>query len=123
MALSYSFAAMLDASLHRISERAMMKHLTAALLLAFAPVAPLLAQAAPAPAATQVRLNLDTPIETIAADPAGKAVLNAIFPEMLGHPEYENFKAMTLRQVQPLAQGAITDEAMAKAQAELAKIK
>ena len=78
--------------------------------------------AAPAPAAA-TKFSLDTPIEAIAADPAGKAVLDADFPGMLTHPAYDQFKGMSLTAVQPMAQGAITDEQMAKAKVDLAAIK
>ena len=88
------------------------------------------ANAAPAtPAATAAadaatpKFTLDTPIETIAADPAGKAVLDADFPGMTTHPAYEQFKGMSLAAVQPMSQGAITDAAMAKAKADLAALK
>jgi hypothetical protein len=92
-----------------------------ALLLAPVALGPALAQ--PAATAPAARFTLDTPIQVIAADPAGKAVLNSVFPEMLGHAEYENFKQMSLNEVFPLAQGAITDAMMAQARAELAKIR
>ena len=78
--------------------------------------------AAGAPAAT-TKYTLDTPIETIAADPKGKAVLDADIPGMTSHPEYENFKAMSLNQVQPMSQGAITPEALTKTATDLATIK
>ena len=78
--------------------------------------------AAPAPAAA-TKFSLDTPIEAIAADPAGKAVLEADFPGMLTHPAYDQFKGMSLTAVQPMAQGQITDEQMAKAKVDLAAIK
>ena len=58
--------------------------------------------AAPAPAAdasAAAKFTLDTPIEAIAADPAGKAVLDADFPGMLTHPAYDQFKGMSLTAV------------------------
>jgi len=82
--------------------------------------------AAPAPAAdasAAAKFTLDTPIEAIAADPAGKAVLDADFPGMLTHPAYDQFKGMSLTAVQPMSQGAITDEALAKAKVDLAAVK
>ena len=84
--------------------------------------------AAPAPAAdasatATAKFTLDTPIEAIAADPAGKAVLDADFPGMLTHPAYDQFKGMSLAAVQPMSQGAITDEALAKAKVDLAAVK
>ena len=97
----------------------------------FAMTAPAFAQTAPAPASAPAaataaatgKFSLDTPIEAIAADPAGKAVLDADFPGMLTHPAYDQFKGMSLSAVQPMAQGAITDEQMAKAKVDLAAIK
>ena len=95
--------------------------------------APAFAQTAPAPApapaatpdaaATAAKFTLDTPIEAIAADPVGKAVLEADFPGMLTHPAYEEFKGMSLAAVQPMSQGAITEEALAKAKVDLAAVK
>jgi hypothetical protein len=82
------------------------------------------AAAAPAADATvTAKFSLDTPIETIAADPAGKAVLDTDFPGMLTHPAYDQFKSMSLSAVQPMSQGAMTDAQMAKAKADLAALK
>jgi hypothetical protein len=81
------------------------------------------APAADAATAAAAKFSLDTPIEAIAADPAGKAVLDADFPGMLTHPAYDQFKGMSLTAVQPMSQGAITDEQMAKAKVDLAAIK
>jgi hypothetical protein len=89
------------------------------------------AQTAPAPASAAVaaapaeaaKFNLDTPIETIAADEQGKAVLTADLPELLPHPMYDQFKGMSLRQLQPMSQGALTDELLKKVEADLAAIK
>ena len=50
-------------------------------------------------------------------------MLDATFPDMLGHPEYANFKQMSLSEVQPLAEGAITDEMLTRAKTELARIR
>lgn len=83
------------------------------------------AQTAPAPAAAPAaaaRLTIDSSIEAIAANPKGKAILDAQFPEMLAHESYPMFKGMTLKQVQPYAQGKITDEKVAEVAAELAKL-
>ena len=41
---------------------------------------------------------------------------------MLAHESYPMFKGMSLKQVQPYAQGRITDEQVAKVAAELAKL-
>ena len=81
------------------------------------------AQTAPAQTAPAAKFNLDTPIETMAADEKAKAVLMADLPELLGHPMYEQFKGMSLRQLQPMSQGALTDELMKKVETNLAAIK
>lgn len=99
---------------------------TAALLTfvaapAFAQTMPAVPAAAPAAAA---RLNLDTPIETIAADPAGKAVLTAdLGGDVTQHPMYESFKSMSLNQVAPMSGGKISDDMLKKAATDLAAIK
>lgn len=108
-----------------------MTKLAAALLIALT-AAPVLAQTAtpapapaPAPAATPAagKFTIDTPIATIAADPAGRAVLDADFPGMTAHPMYDSFKGMTLIQLQPVANGQITDAQIAKARIDLAALK
>lgn len=82
-----------------------------------APAAP----SAPAPAAGA--LTTDTPIETIVADPAGKAVLDKDAPGLTTHPMYEQFKSMSLKELAPLSQGKIDDAALAKINADLAAAK
>jgi hypothetical protein len=82
------------------------------------------APAAPAADATATaKFSLDTPIETIVADPAGKAVLDADFPGMTSHAMYDSFKGMSLTALQPMSQGQITDAQLAKAKADLAALK
>jgi hypothetical protein len=78
--------------------------------------------AAPAPAASGALSVESTPIETIVANPAGKAVLDKDLPGLTTHEAYEQFKAMTLAQVAPMSQGAITPEALKTVQADLDKI-
>lgn len=90
--------------------------------------APLAAQSAtptaPVPTATPVaKYTLDTPIETIAADPAAKRVLDGDLDNITAHPMYDHFKSMSLAQVQPMSEGALTDAALAKVKADLAALK
>jgi hypothetical protein len=80
-----------------------------------------MAPAAPAPAAGA--LTTDTPIETIVADPAGKAVLDKDAPGLTTHPMYEQFKSMSLKELAPMSQGKIDDAALAKINADLAAAK
>jgi hypothetical protein len=99
-----------------------MKSLAVALMMLTVPaVAAGAAQTeAPAPA---VRFTLDTPIEKIVADPAGKAALEAAIPGISAHPHFDMFKAMSLKQVQPMSGGMLTDDMLKKAEASLAAAK
>lgn len=94
----------------------------AAVLLA----GPLAAQTAsapmPAPSSTPATGTKYT-LDTIAADPAGKAVLDKDIPGMTAHPLYDTFKAMTLNALQPASQGQITEAQVAAVKADLAAIK
>ncbi len=110
--------------------------LTAAAALAMLAPAAALAQtapaAAPAPAATPApaaapaaaaKFNLDTPIETLVADPKAKAVLDAdLGGDVTQNPAYENFKAMSFHQVQPYAPEKLPDDLLKKIEADLAAI-
>lgn len=81
------------------------------------------APATPAPAAAAAKFNLDTPIQDIVADAKAKAALESVFPGISTHESYEMFKAMSLNQVAPYSNGAITAEALVKAQKALAEVK
>jgi putative polyketide hydroxylase len=69
------------------------------------------------------KLTLDTPIEQIVAEPEGKAVLDANIPLVTGHEQYATFKSMSLRQLQPLSRGLITDAALEQTEAQLAEVR
>lgn len=96
--------------------------LTALIATPLAAQTPGVPAAQPAPAST-AKFNLDTPIETIVADPAGKAVIDADIPPLTTHPAYDQFKTMSLRALQPLSNGALTDEQLKKVETDLAAIK
>ena len=111
-----------------------MKTLSVLAMIAFA--SPAFAQTSPAPApapvpvptastdaTTAAKLTLDTPIEVIAANPAGKAVLDKDIPGLTSHAMYDSFKAMSLKALQPMSNGALTEAQMEKVQADLAAIK
>lgn len=94
-----------------------------ALALAFAaPLSAILATPVMAEEAA-ARLTVDTPLETILADVAGKAVLQANMPGIDTHPMFDMIKGMSLRQIQPYSEGKITDELLTKIGTELAAIK
>jgi len=100
---------------------------SAVILLAVLAAAPALADTTPVPApvppAATAKLSVDSPIEVLAADPKAKAVLDANFPGMTDHPMYNSFKNMSLKQVQPMSGGRVTDAAIAATAAGLAAIK
>jgi len=109
-----------------------MKSLFAVALIAIA--TPALAQTTPAPApaptaaatpaAPATKFNLDTPIETLVADPAAKAVLDKdLGNDVSKHPAYDSFKSMSLNAVAPMSGGAVTDEMLKTLATDLAAIK
>lgn len=85
--------------------------------------APLAAQAAPPVAAAHAaRFNLDTPIETLMANPAAKAVVDRHMPDLADNPHYFMFKHGSLRDLSAHMTGDDTKAALAKIEAELAKV-
>ena len=71
---------------------------------------------------TTTAFTLDTPIEQIVANPAGKAVLDRDLPGLTTHPAYDQFKGMSLKEVEPMSQGALTDDMIAKTGVDLAAL-
>ena len=65
----------------------------------------------------------NTPISEIAATPEGKAALDKNLPGLTTHEAYEQFKGMSLKEVQPMSGGAITDVQLKALQADLDKLK
>lgn len=96
-----------------------LKIITALCLFALAPAAHAQTNAASSAAAATARFDADTPIETIAADPAGRTVLDRDIPGLLTHPSYEEFKMLSLRQLQPMSGGELTEDQVTKAEADL----
>ena len=98
------------------------KHVFSAAL--FIAAAPAFAQSgASMPAASTSAFNVDMPIEVLAADPKARAVLEAVFPGMTSHAMFDQFKIMTVKQLQPMASDQITDAGIAKLTTELAALK
>lgn len=91
------------------------------LILAALLATPALAQnASPPPAAaTATAFSADTPLEAVVADPAAKAALDKTLPTLAKHPAFEQFKSMSLKQLQGYSEGKITDEMVAKVDADL----
>jgi hypothetical protein len=105
----------------------MKRYLATALLLIASPA---LAQTtAPAPAPSQEApaasgaLSAKTPIETLMSAPASKAVLLKIFPDLDKNPAYDQFKALSMRQLSELLGGAIPAEKIDQLDKDLAALK
>jgi putative polyketide hydroxylase len=67
-------------------------------------------------------LTLDTPVEQIVAEPGGLVVLDAHIPTLTRHERYATFKSMSLRQLQSVSQGVITDGDLVKTEADLVTV-
>jgi hypothetical protein len=63
--------------------------------------------------------TLETPIQVIAADPRGQAVINKHIPKLLGNPNYEMFKGMSLKTIAMFSAGDLSDEKLALVKADL----
>ena len=91
--------------------------LVAITLLALIQSAPAQSPAADTTEATGY--TLDTPLETIAADPAGTAVLNTNIPGLLSDPSFGIIKSMTLKTIARLSGGELTHQMLAHTEADL----
>jgi hypothetical protein len=61
----------------------------------------------------------DTPIETLAADPAAVAILNKDLPGLLTDSQYPIFKRMSLKAIQEASGGDLSAEDVSKTVADL----
>jgi hypothetical protein len=84
---------------------------------------PAAAQDAPAAPAAAAAFSIETPIETLVADERAKAVLAKHLPGIDQHPAFDQFKALSLKALAPFSQGMISDEMLAKIDADLTAIK
>ncbi len=82
------------------------------------------AQTSPAPAAAAVapatEFSLDTPVDTIAADQRGKAVLDRDLPDLMASRSYPLFDDMSLSQIATVSGGRLTSSKLDAVQADLA---
>jgi hypothetical protein len=95
----------------------MKKLVLAAFLASSMIVAPALAADAVAAYSTGA-----TDIGTLLDTPATRAVLDKHMPQLAAHPQIEMARPMTLKQVQQFASDMITDDLLAKVDADLATI-
>ncbi len=75
------------------------------------------AAAPAAPAAAMPTVN--SPMKDLMANPASAAVINAHLPGLTSHPAFSQVQEMTLAQIAPYSQGAITPEIIAAIDTDL----
>ena len=73
----------------------------------------------PALAAGAPYTTADTTIGSLLDDPAAKAILDKHMPGFSGNPQVEMARSMTLKQIQGFAPDQISDEVLAKVDADL----
>lgn len=103
----------------------MLRHALIAILVAGAGLTSANAYAAePAPAAAAAHhyTTGETDIGTLLADPAAKAIIAKHMPDVVANDQISAAAGMTFKQIQPFAGDAITDELLAKVDADLAKL-
>lgn len=67
-------------------------------------------------------LSIDSPIEEIMMNWEARQLVNHELPTLATHPAYDQFKGMRLKELQPISEGAITDQAIANIEAGLKKL-
>ena len=75
-----------------------------------------------APAALNAHYTLDTPIKNLIADPQAKAVLDKDLPGMSSDENLPKFEDKSLRELQPLSGGQLTDALLKQVAADLVAI-
>ncbi|MDE2403174.1 MAG: hypothetical protein KGM17_00475 [Sphingomonadales bacterium] len=93
-----------------------------ALVALSAPAAVVQAEAPAATAAKPGFSTADTDLGTLLDNPATKAVLSKYIADMISNPQIDMARSMTLRQLQSYAGDKLTDDTLAKIDAELAKV-
>ena len=75
-----------------------------------------------APDKNKLAFSIKTPIEQIAANPAAKAVLDRELPGFTTHPQYDQFKAMSLEALEAIFPDAVPHERVKEVDAALRAI-
>lgn len=68
------------------------------------------------------RMDLNTPVSRLCADPRAKAVLDTDLPGLTTRPEFPFFKSMSLNTLKKMSRGRMSDADLAKVQSELARL-
>ncbi|HTQ71816.1 MAG TPA: hypothetical protein VMH92_10025 [Acidocella sp.] len=71
---------------------------------------------------TPVTFTVHTPIDRIAADERGKAVLDRDVPGVMSNPQYVLFSSMSLSQLASLSGGRLTQSTLNEVNADLAEL-
>jgi hypothetical protein len=66
--------------------------------------------------------TLNTPVERIAADPAGRAVLNQDLPGLITNPNDIMIEEMSLAQIASISNGRLSRSLLDKVQADLTRL-
>ena len=74
------------------------------------------------PAAAPAYTTSETDIGTLLDNPAAKAILDKHMPGFSANPQIDMARSMTLKVIQSYAADTITDEALVKVDADLAKL-
>jgi len=100
-----------------------MKKLTLACILAAAVALPTVTYAADAPASTAAHASTsETLLGDILDDPKMRAILDKYLPAISSAEQIDMARGMTLKDVQQYAPDTVTDDALAKIDADLAKL-
>jgi hypothetical protein len=84
--------------------------------------APLVGPPAAAPAPAPGPLTVDSPIQQIAANPQGRAVLERTLPGLCERPEYPMFKTLSLKRLAGMSNGRITEAKLDTVQTDLSRL-
>lgn len=93
-----------------------------ALALGSVPAAGMAETAASAAPASKGFSVSDTDLGTLLDNAGSKAVLEKYIAAMIGNPQIDMARSMTLKQLQSFAGDVLTDETLAKIQADLDKL-
>lgn len=83
---------------------------------------PVTADAARAPKAKPAAYSLDTPLDRIAADKRGKAILERDLPGLMASRSYVLFDDMSLSQIATMSGGRLSQTKLDMVQADLAQL-
>jgi hypothetical protein len=81
--------------------------------------APACAQDDKTTSTTATPYGQDTPLETLAADPAAAAIINKDLPGLLTDAQYPMFKSMSLKTLQAASGGDLSKDDVSKTVADL----